>query len=214
MSDLYISSTKFSFKDCLKSSKFRLGVVLFIFFLSLFLGSPYVAFGSYAHLFVVSLILSSFLFLFLAMDSVVFEFVRPKHWRNLLLLCTVVLVGFSGVKSYNLDGHVLIDYDVRSEEFLYDSMNLEFASPNLDSSEDLVINVKHKSVDGTADFNSLGSLSSRFSRVYEKRTDQEFRPFTLYWGKSSQGKIGDIKGKRTVYGWFGSTSTDFLIKFD
>lgn len=214
MSDLYIRSNKFSFKDCLKSSKFRLGLVLFLFFLFLFLEFPYIAFGSYNHLFVFSSILSSFLLLFLASDSVLFVFIRPKYLRTIIFLCTVVSVGFSTVKIYNLDRHVLIDYDVKSEGFLYDSMNLEFASPNLDSSDNLVVNVKYKSMDGPVKFTNLGSLSSRFSDVYEMQTNQEFRPFTLYWGKASQGKVGDIKGTRTVYGWFGSTSTNFVVKFE
>lgn len=214
MGDLYISSTKFSFKDCLKSSKFRLGLVLFIFSLSLLFELPYVFYGSFGMLFQVGAILISVLALVLGTNLLAFKSVPYASLKKVLNFCTLILLGFSVVRGFNLDNHVLVDYNSKSEDFLYDSMSLEFASLTLDSSDDLVINVKHKSADEPTDFNRLGSLSPRFSGIYEKQTLQEFRPFTLYRGKASQGKVGDIKGKRTVYGWFGSTSTDFLIKFD
>lgn len=64
------------------------------------------------------------------------------------------------------------------------------------------------------DFESLATKVRNGSSEYYKGSLEEFEPFTIYYGKDSEGKTGDIIGKRTVYGWFGSTSTDFVIEFE
>jgi|GEM_PF-5806136 len=64
------------------------------------------------------------------------------------------------------------------------------------------------------DFGGLAGELRSGSNEYLKGSLEDFKPFTVYYGSDAQGKVGDIKGKRTVYGWFSSTSTDFVIELE
>ena len=64
------------------------------------------------------------------------------------------------------------------------------------------------------DFSGLAGEVRSGSKEYLKGSLEEFKPFTIYYGSDAEGRTGDIKGKRTVYGWFGSTSTDFVIELE
>ena len=94
-------------------------------------------------------------------------------------------------------------------------MTKDIADPFMGDVKSFTISVKPTSfVFKGPDFGGLvGEVRSK-SKEYYKGSLEDFRPFTIYYGSDAEDRIGNVKGKRTVYGWFGSTSTDFLIKFD
>lgn len=115
----------------------------------------------------------------------------------------------------NLDAHVKVNYQEQVEGFPYDIITSEIANPLIGDSESFIISVKSKDFKFKGpDFESLATKVRNGSQEYYKGSLEEFKPFMIYYGKDSEGKTGDIKGKRTVYGWFGSTSTDFVIEFE
>ena len=94
-------------------------------------------------------------------------------------------------------------------------MTKDIADPFIGDMKSFTISVKPTSFKFKGpDFGGLAGEVRSGSKEYLKGSLEEFKPFTVYYGSDAQGKTGEIKGKRIVYGWFGSTSTDFVIEVE
>lgn len=186
---------------------------LLSFAVSLPMMLPYVLLGSYSTLyFIGSFILASVL-LYIGFASN-FGFNLFKLNKFVFFFMSVVAL-ISIFHALNYDKHVLVDYHEKVEDFPYDIMTSEIANPLVGDTESFTISVKPESFKFKGpDFESLYTKVHSGSKEYHKGSLEDFKPFILYYGSDAQGKTGDIKGKRTVYGWFGSISTDFVIELE
>lgn len=115
----------------------------------------------------------------------------------------------------NYDRHVLVDYHERLDGFPYEFVTKDIANPQIDATESFTISVNStRDLNFGPDSESLATEVHKGSKDYKMSSLHKFKPFTIYYGLDTQSKTGDIKGKRTVYGWFGSTSTDFVIELE
>lgn len=177
---------------------------------------PYVFFAKHAGLFALgtgSLALTALCLSFISAGKHPLE---PKSklrsFVTFLLMVTTLCLGF---RMMNWDRHVLVDYHERTEDFPYPLLTNEIASPLIGWTDSFTILVKYEDLKFKGpDFTTLATEVRNKEKEYRAGTIQEFKPFTIYYGSDAQGKTGDIKGKRTVYGWFGSTSTDFVIELE
>ena len=187
-----------------------LGVIL----VSLFMSLPYIFFGSYFMLYLVGMGLIALLVLYLGFTSIS-KYSKPSKLKNLVFLFGGVLILWSFCHVFNYDRHVLVDYHERLDGFPYEFVTKDIANPQIDATESFTISVNlTQDLEFGPDFESLATEVHKGSKNYKMSSLREFKPFTIYYGLDAQGKTGDIKGKRTVYGWFGSTSTDFVIEFE
>lgn len=186
-----------------------IGFCLFLCILPIIL--PYVFYGSYFNLYLIglgSLAIDTF---YLA-NSRKSSDSHVKFHTFVTLVVMVTLVGF-GLRAFNFDKHVQVDYYNRSTESPADIMKKDIEDPFIGDMKSFTISVKPTSfVFKGPDFGGLAGEIRSGSREYLKGSLEDFKPFTVYYGSDAQGKIGDIRGKRTVHGWFGSTSTDFVIE--
>lgn len=177
---------------------------------------PYLFFGTYVTLHY----LSFTLLVAFTMYLLVMWWFYPSEVNVLtkVIMFFLVFVSFGlGFRWLNWDKHVLVDYHDGVEVFPYVSMTEEFSNSLLSETNSFTISVKPKLIiERGPDFSSLTVDVHNQSKEYLKTTFQEdeFKPFTIYYGADVQGKTGDIRGKRTDYGWFGSTSTDFVIELE
>lgn len=186
---------------------------LLSFAVSLPMMLPYVLLGSYSTLyFIGSFILASVL-LYIGFAS---NFGFKLFKLNKFVFFFMSVVAFISIfHALNYDKHVLVDYHEKVEDFPYDIMTSEIANPLVGDTESFTISVKPESIKFKGpDFESLYTKVHSGSKEYHKGSLEDFKPFILYYGSDAQGKTGDIKGKRTVYGWFGSISTDFVIELE
>lgn len=174
---------------------------------------PYVFYGSYFNLYLIGLGL-------LAVDTIYLANSRNssdshvKFQTFVTSLMMITLVG-CGLRAFNFDKHVQVDYYNRSADFPTDIMTKDIADPFIGDMKSFTISVKPTSFKFKGpDFGGLAGEVRSQSKEYYKGSLEDFKPFTLYYGSDAQGKTGDIRGKRTVYGWFGSTSTDFVIELE
>lgn len=143
-----------------------------------------------------------------------FSFTSSKLVKISIIPLSIVVLGL-GFRMLNLDAHVKVNYQEQVEGFPYDIMTSEIANPLVGDGESFTISVKPTSFKCKGpDFGGLAGEVRSKSKEYYKGSLEDFKPFTLYYGSDAQGKTGDIIGKRTVYGWFGSTSTDFVIEIE
>lgn len=189
---------------------------LCIYGVSVILVLPYVFFAKHAGLFALGSCLLALTTLCLGFMSVGKHPLEPKSklrsFVTFLLMVTIFGLGF---RIMNWDRHVLVDYHERTEDFPYPLLINEIASPLIGWTDSFTILVKHEDLKFKGpDFTTLATEVRSKEKEYHAGTIQEFKPFTIYYGSDAQGKIGDIHGKRTVYGWFGSTSTDFVIELE
>ena len=188
-----------------------IGFCLFLCILPIIL--PYVFYGSYFNLYLIGLGLLAIDTFYLA-NSRKSSDSHVKFHTFVTLVVMVTLVGF-GLRAFNFDKHVQVDYYNRSAESPADIMKKDIEDPFIGDMTSFTISVKPTSfVFKGPDFGGLAGEIRSGSREYLKGSLEDFKPFTVYYGSDAQGKTGDIKGKRTVYGWFGSTSTDFVIELD
>lgn len=181
---------------------------------SLFMVSPYIFFGSYFTLYSVGTVSIVLLVLLLGFTSVS-KYSSPSKLKNFVFLFASILILWSFYHVFNYDRHVLVDYQERVENFPYTNLTKDIANPKLGDSKSFTISVNStQELKFGPDFESLATEVHKGSKVYEMSSLKEFKPFTIYYGSDAQGKVGDIKGKRTVYGWFGLTSTDFVIELE
>lgn len=186
-----------------------IGFCLFLCILPIIL--PYVFYGSYFNLYLIGLGLLAIDTFYLA-NSRKSSDSHVKFHTFVTLVVMVTLVGF-GLRAFNLDKHVQVDYYNRSAESPADIMKKDIEDPFIGDMTSFTISVKPTSfVFKGPDFGGLAGEIRSGSREYLKGSLEDFKPFTVYYGSDAQGKTGDIKGKRTVHGWFGSTSTDFVIE--
>lgn len=191
-----------------------LGLGVFLFSSPFLL--PYLFFGTYVTLYY----LSFALLVAFTMYLVVMWWIYPSEVNVLTKVMMFFLVFVSlglGFRWLNWDKHILVDYHERVEYFPYVSMTEEFSNPLLSENNSFTISVKPKLIINRGpDFSSLATDVHSHSKEYLKTTFQEdkFTPFTIYYGVDAQGKTGDIHGTRTDFGWFGSTSTEFVIKVE
>lgn len=191
----------------------RLWLTFFACLLGFPLVLPYVFFGSHTLLYIIGLFLLSVTAGYLLTN---WGFSKPPtKIEKIVTLFLSLLVLSLGFKFLNFDKHILVDYHERVADFPYDMMDKEFSDVYIRDGSSFIIKVESESIlKFGPDFDSLGSTVARGKSVYIKPSIQKFKPFTLYYGSDSRGKTGDIRGKRTVYGWFGSTSTDFVIELE
>lgn len=200
-----------------KSSPNRLTwTSLGIYGVSIFLVLPYVLFAKHTGLFALGSCLLALTTLFLGFMSAGKFPLEPKSklrsFVTFLLMVTTLVLGF---RMMNWDRHVLIDYHERTEDFPYLLVTNELASPLIGWTDSFTILVKHEDLKVKGpDFTTLATEVRSKEKEYHAGSIQEFKPFTIYYGSDAEGKTGDIQGKRTDYGWFGSTSTDFVIEFE
>lgn len=175
--------------------------------------APYVFFGSYATLYFVEVALIALVVMYIAFAS---NFCSNLVKLNKFIFLFMSIVAFSSLyQILNFDKHVLVDYHERIEDFPYSSVTKEIANPLMGDIESFTISVKSGDVSwDTPNFDNLVNEVRAGSKIYEKNVLDKFNSFTIYYGLDAQGKTGDIRGKRTVYGWFGSTSTDFVIELE
>lgn len=174
---------------------------------------PYVFFGSYATIYFVGVVLLVLVLMYIGFASN-FGFNLFKLNKFVFFFMSVVAL-ISIFHALNYDKHVLVDYHEKVEDFPYDIMTSEIANPLVGDTESFTISVKPESFKFKGpDFESLYAKVHSGSKEYHKGSLEDFKPFILYYGSDAQDKTGDIKGKRTVYGWFGSTSTDFVIELE
>lgn len=186
-----------------------IGFCLFLCILPIIL--PYVFYGSYFNLYLIGLGLLAIDTFYLA-NSRKSSDSHVKFHTFVTLVVMVTLVGF-GLRAFNFDKHVQVDYYNRSAESPADIMKKDIEDPFIGDMTSFTISVKPTSfVFKGPDFGGLAGEIRSGSREYLKGSLEYFKPFTVYYGLDAQGKTGDIKGKRTVHGWFGSTSTDFVIE--
>ena len=187
-----------------------------IYGVSAILVLPYVFFAKHAGLFALGSCLLALTTLCLGFMSVGKHPLEPKSklrsFVTFLLMVTIFGLGF---RIMNLDRHVLVDYHERTEDFPYPLLTNEIASSLIGWTDSFTILVKHEDLKFKGpDFTTLATEVRSKEKEYRAGTLQDFKPFTIYYGSDAQGKTGDIKGKRTVYGWFGSTSTNFVIELE
>lgn len=188
-----------------------LGFCLFLCILPIVV--PYVFYGSYFNLYLIGLGLLAIDTFYLA-NSRKYLDSHVKLQTFMTSLVMITLVG-CGLRAFNFDKHVQLDYYNRSAEYPTDIMKKDIEDPFIGDTKSFTISVKPTSFKFKGpDFRGLAGEVRSGSKEYLKGSLEEFKPFTLYYGLDSKGKIGDIKGKRTVYGWFGSTSTDFVIELE
>lgn len=188
-----------------------LGFFLFLCILPIVI--PYVFYGSYFNLYLIGLGL-------LAVDTFYLANSRNssdnhvKFQTFVTLVVMITLVG-CGLRAFNFDKHVQVDYYNRITDFPTDIMTKDIADPFIGDVESFTISVKPTSFKfkGPA-FGGLAGEFRKGSKEYYKGSLEDFKPFTLYYGSDAQGKTGEIKGKRIVNGWFGSTSTNFVIELE
>lgn len=188
-----------------------IGIFLFLCILPVVI--PYVFYGSHFNLYLIGLGLLALDVFYLAnsrksLDS------HVKFQPFVTLLVMITFVGL-GLRVFNFDNHVQIDYYDRHEDYSFGLMTKDIADPFIGDMNSFTISVKPTSFKFKGpDFGGLAGEVRRGSKEYYKGSLEDFKPFTLYYGADAQGKDGDITGKRTVYGWFGSTSTDFVIEIE
>lgn len=188
-----------------------IGFCLFLCILPIIL--PYVFYGSYFNLYLIGLGLLVIDTFYLA-NSRKSSDSHVKFHTFVTLVVMVTLVGF-GLRAFNFDKHVQVDYYNRSAESPTDIMKKDIEDPFIGDMTSFTILVKPTSfVFKGPDFGGLAGEIRSGSREYLKGSLEDFKPFTVYYGSDAQGKTADIKGKRTVHGWFGSTSTDFVIELE
>ena len=207
------STTKYLWSFLKQHPHKRIWLTFFACLLGFPLVLPYVFFGSHTLLYIIGLFLLSVTAGYLLTN---WGFSKPPtKIEKLVTLFLSLLVLSLGFKLLNLDKNILVDYRERVADFPYDVIDKEFSDVSMRDDSRFTIKVESESIlNFGPDFDSLGSTVARGKSVYIKPSIQEFKPFTIYYGSDAQGKTGDIRGKRTVYGWFGSTSTDFVIKLE
>lgn len=188
-----------------------MGICLFLCILPIIL--PYVLYGSYFNLYLIGLGLLAIDTFYLA-NSRKSSDSHVKFQTFVTLVVMITLVG-CGLRAFNFDKHVQVDYYNRSAEYPTDIMKKDIEDPFIGDMKSFIISVKPTSFKFKGpDFGGLAGELRSGSKEYRKGSLKAFKPFTIYYGSNSIGKIGDIRGKRTVYGWFGSTSTDFVIELE
>ena len=188
-----------------------MGICLFLCILPIIL--PYVLYGSYFNLYLIGLGLLAIDTFYLA-NSRKFSDSHVKFQTFVTLVVMITLVG-CGLRALNFDKHVQVDYYNRSAEYLTDIMKKDIEDPFIGDMKSFTISVKPTSFKFKGpDFGGLAGEVRNGSKEYLKGSLEEFKPFTIYYGLDTEGRAGDIKGKRIVYGWFGSTSTDFVIELE
>lgn len=187
-----------------------LGVLI----VSLLMSLPYLFFGSYLAWYWVSGLLVASVVMCLGFTSLS-KYSKPSKLKNLVFLFGGILTLWYFYHVCNYDRHVLVDYHERLDGFPYEFVTKDIANPQIDATDSFTISVKStQDLKFGPDSKSLAAEVHKGSKDYKMSSLQEFKPFTIYYGLDAQGKTGDIKGKRTVYGWFGSTSTDFVIEIE
>lgn len=188
-----------------------LGFFLFLCILPIVI--PYVFYGSYFNLYLIGLGLLAIDTFYLA-NNRKYSDSHVKLQTFVTSLVMIILVG-CGLRAFNFDKHVQLDYYNRSAEYPTDIMKKDIEDPFIGDTKSFTISVKPTSFKFKGpDFGGLAGEVRSGSKEYLKGSLEDFKPFTLYYGSDAQGKTGDIKGKRTVYGWFGSTSTNFVIELE
>ena len=188
-----------------------MGICLFLCILPIIL--TYVLYGSYFNLYLIGLGLLAIDTFYLA-NSRKSSDSHVKFQTFVTLVVMITLVG-CGLRAFNFDKHVQVDYYNRSAEYPTDIMKKDIEDPFIGDMKSFTISVKPTSFKFKGpDFGGLAGELRSGSNEYLKGSLEDFKPFTVYYGSDAQGKVGDIKGKRTVYGWFGSTSTDFVIELE
>ena len=174
---------------------------------------PYVFFGSYTTMYLVGAVLLALVLMYIGFAS---NFGSNLVKLNLVIFFFMSVIALSSLfQTLNFDKHVLVDYQERVDEFSYDAITKELSNPLVGDIKSFTILVKAEDLKWKGpDFDSLATKVHSGSKEYYKGSLEEFKPFTIYYGKDSEGRTGDIRGKRTVYGWFGSTSTDFVIELE
>lgn len=188
-----------------------MGICLFLCILPIVV--PYVFYGSYFNLYLIGLGLLAVDTFYLA-NSRNSSDSHVKFQTFVTSLMMITLVG-CGLRAFNFDKHVQLDYYNRSAEYPTDIMKKDIEDPFIGDTKSFTISVKPTSFKFKGpDFESLATKVRNGSSEYYKGSLEEFKPFTIYYGSDAEGRIGDIKGKRIVNGWFGSTSTDFVIELE
>lgn len=188
-----------------------MGICLFLCILPILF--PYVFYGSYFNLYLIGLGLLAIDTFYLA-NSRKSSDNHVKFHTFVTLSVMITLVG-CGLRAFNFDKHVQVDYYDRSAEYPIDIMKKDIEDPFIGDMKSFTISVKPTSFKFKGpDFGGLAGEVRNGSKEYLKGTLEEFKPLTIYYGLDAEGKTGDIRGKRTVYGWFGSTSTDFVIELE
>ena len=188
-----------------------MGICLFLCILPIIL--PYVLYGSYFNLYLIGLGLLAIDTFYLA-NSRKSSDNHVKFQTFVTLVVMITLVG-CGLRAFNFDKHVQVDYYNRSAEYPTDILKKDIEDPFIGDMKSFTISVKPTSFKFKgSDFESLATKVRNGSSEYYKGSLEEFEPFTIYYGSDAKGRIGDIKGKRIVNGWFGSTSTDFVIELE
>lgn len=175
--------------------------------------APYVFFGSYATLYFVGVALIALVVMYIAFAS---NFCSNLVKLNKFVFLFMSIIALSSLyQTLNFDKHVLVDYHERIEDFPYNSVTKEIANPLMGDIKSFTISVKSVDISwDTPNFDSLVNEVRVGSKTYKKNALDKFDSFAIYYGSDAEGRIGNIKGKRTVYGWFGSTSTDFVIELE
>lgn len=182
--------------------------------LSLLMSLPYLFFGIYLAFYLVGMVLVALVILCLGFTSIS-KYSKPSKLNRIVFFFAGILSLYSFYHTFNYDRHVLVDYHERLDDFPYEFVTKDIANPQIDATESFTISVNStQNLKFSPDFKNLATEVRKGAKDYKMSSLQEFKPFTLYYGSDSEGKIGDIRGKRTVYGWFGSTSTDFVIEFE
>ena len=188
-------------------------VCLGLSILALLFTLPYIFYGSELLWYLVGLWVLATIYLVLAI-RLSFSFTSSKLVKISIIPLSIVVLGL-GFRMLNLDAHVKVNYQEQVEGFPYDIITSEIANPLVGDSESFTISVKSEDFKFKGpDFGGLAGEVRSGSKEYHKGSLEEFKPFTIYYGSDAEGRIGDIKGKRIVNGWFGSTSTDFVIEFE
>lgn len=189
-----------------------LGLIISV--VSFLMSLPYFFFGTYLVLYLVSMLLVALVTLCLGFNSIS-KYSKLSKLNRFVFFFACILSLYSLYHTLNYDRHVLVDYHERLVDFPYGVITKDIANPQIGATESFTILIKSEDLKWKGpDFDSLATKVHGGSKEYLKDSLEEFKPFTLYYGSDAQGKAGDIKGKRTVYGWFGSTSTDFVIKLE
>lgn len=209
------SSTRKDMWSRLKKNPNRwLWLGLSVVLVSLLLSLPYLFFGSYLMLYLVGMLIIALIVIYLGFPSIS-KYSKPSKLNRFVFLFNGILIICSLYHILNYDKHVLVDYLERPDDFPYETITRDIENPLLKDTESFTVLVNSTgSLKFRPDFKSLATAAHKGSKIYQMRSLREFTPFTIYYGADSNGKTGEIKGKRTVHGWFGSTSTDFVIKME
>ena len=200
-----------------KSSPNRLAwTSLGIYGVSIFLVLPYVLFAKHVELFAFGTSLLALITMCLGLLSLSkHSFDSKSKFRSFVTFLVMVTTLVLGFRMMNWDRHVLVDYHERTEDFPYLLVTNELASPFTGWTNAFTILVKHEDLRFKGpDFTTLATEVRSKEKEYHAGSIQEFKPFTIYYGSDAEGRIGDIKGKRIVNGWFDSTSTYFVIELE